>query len=147
MGAIRQHERVRVPDGILYRQEGKQNRGNVVTRLTRDLVGQNFCVYMDSFFTSVPLFQDLLDDNIYVMGTLRRDRKGFPQDLTVATKKGLPSPGDVVTQQSGSLVVCLAGHKASHGPFFPAQHQRHHHRGMEKDQWAVEYCFLAHRPL
>ena len=34
--------------------------GNVVTRLTRDIVGQQYCVYMDNFFSSIPLFQRLL---------------------------------------------------------------------------------------
>ena len=53
--------------------------GNVATRLTRGIVGQHFSVYMDNFFTSIPLFRNLLDDSIYATGTLRRDRKGFPQ--------------------------------------------------------------------
>ena len=39
--------------------------GSVVTRLTRDLVGQHYSVYMDNFFTSIPLFRNLLADNIY----------------------------------------------------------------------------------
>ena len=34
--------------------------GNVVTRLTRDLVGQHYTVYMNNFLSGVPLFQRLL---------------------------------------------------------------------------------------
>ncbi len=44
--------------------------GNIVTRLTRALVGQHFAVNMDNFFTSIALFQKLLKDKIYATGTL-----------------------------------------------------------------------------
>ena len=43
---------------------------NVVKRLTRDLVCQQYTVYMDNFFSSVPLFQKLMDDGIYATGTM-----------------------------------------------------------------------------
>lgn len=48
---------------------------NVVTTLTRELVGKNYSVYMDNFFSSIELFQRLLDDNIYATGTLRSNKK------------------------------------------------------------------------
>lgn len=51
--------------------------GNVVTTLTRELVGKNYSVYMDNFFSSIELFQRLLDGNIYATGTLRSNRKNF----------------------------------------------------------------------
>ena len=42
--------------------------GNVVKRLTQNLVGKKHIVYCDNFFTSAPLFPDLLKDNIYACG-------------------------------------------------------------------------------
>ena len=81
--------------------------GNVVTRLTRDLVGQHYAVYMDNFFTSIPLFRSLLEDNIYATGTMRRDRRGFPDDLTDVAKRGLSSRGQSLSRQSGGLVVTV----------------------------------------
>ncbi|CAI7988607.1 hypothetical protein GBAR_LOCUS21 [Geodia barretti] len=36
---------------------------------------------MDNFFTSPALFMDLLQDGIYACGTVRSNRRGFPQDL------------------------------------------------------------------
>ena len=81
--------------------------GSVVTRLTRDLVGQHYSVYMDNFFTSIPLFRNLLADNIYATGTMRRDRKGFPEDLVDVARRGLPSRGDSVSRQSEGLVVTV----------------------------------------
>ena len=81
--------------------------GNVVTRLTRDLVGQHYCVYMDNFFTSIPLFQRLLDDGIYATGTMRTNRKKFPGDLLSVAKKGLASRGDMEFRQDGNMVVTV----------------------------------------
>lgn len=62
---------------------GKQEGGatevglgaKVVTRLTRDLVGRNHSVYMDNFFSSIDLFQNLLTDKIYATGTLYSNRE------------------------------------------------------------------------
>ena len=55
--------------------------GSVVKTLTRPLVGKFHHVFMDNFFTSPALFNDLLQDGIYACGTVRSNRKGFPHDL------------------------------------------------------------------
>ena len=81
--------------------------GSVVTRLTRDLVGQHYHVFMDNFFSSIPLFQKLLEDNIYATGTLRSNRKKFPTDLLPFVKKGLPTRGDTRFRQDGNLSVIV----------------------------------------
>ena len=39
--------------------------GSVVTRLTRDLVGKSYHIYMDSFFSSVYLYQKLVENILY----------------------------------------------------------------------------------
>ena len=36
---------------------------------------------LDNFFSTVNLFDDLLEDGIYACGTFRRDRKGVPQAI------------------------------------------------------------------
>ena len=53
--------------------------GSVVK--TRPLVGKHHHIFMDNFFTSPALFMDLLQDGIYACGTVRSNRRGFPQDL------------------------------------------------------------------
>ena len=63
--------------------------GNVVRRLSREMVGSNCQLIMDNFFTSVPLLSSLLSDNIFACGTFRRHRKYFPADLLSAAKVGL----------------------------------------------------------
>ena len=46
---------------------------NVVTRLTWDLEGQHYTVYMDNIFRSVPLFQRPMDNGIYATGAMIAD--------------------------------------------------------------------------
>ena len=55
--------------------------GSVVKILTRPLVRKYHHVFMDNFFTSPALFVDLHQDGIYACGTIRSNRRGFPQDL------------------------------------------------------------------
>lgn len=57
----------------------------VVKKLSRSLVGGNYHLYFDNFFSSVPLFDDLLEDGLYACGTFRKDRRGLP--LTVKNTK------------------------------------------------------------
>ena len=56
----------------------------MVSRVVKDLVGPfegfNHVVYMDNFFTSGPLVEDLAKNKIYVAGTARRTSKGFPKN-------------------------------------------------------------------
>jgi len=94
---------------------GKQEGGatevglgaKVVTRLTRDLVGQNHSVYMDNFFSSIDLFRNLLTDKIYATGTLCSNHRGFPADLTTVMKRGLPSRGNYECRQKRNVVVTV----------------------------------------
>ena len=81
--------------------------GNVVRRLSREMVGLNCQLIMDNFFTSVPLLSSLLSDNIFACGTFRRHRKYFPADLLSAAKVGLPKRGDFLQRQTGNLVMTV----------------------------------------
>ena len=79
----------------------------VVKDLTRKIVGKNHHVYCDNFFTSIPLFQDLLHDKIYACGTIRSNREFFPQDFKSDLKKGFKKRGEYKLLQSGNLVIAL----------------------------------------
>ena len=102
--------------------------GSVVTRLTRDLVGKNHHIYMDSFFSSVSLYKNLLADNIYCTGTVRSNRRNFPPDLKDVAKRGLGSRGERMTRQEGNVCVTVwqdsrpvafmsSGHNPEHTKF------------------------------
>ena len=81
--------------------------GNVVRRLSRDLVGTHCHLYMDNFFSGVPLFTSLLEDGIYACGTFRTNRKWFPRDILPFTKAGFPTRGDYKWRQDGNLVATV----------------------------------------
>ena len=53
----------------------------VVERLSRALVGGHYHLYFDNFFSSLPLFDSLLEDGLYACGTFRKYRKGIPTDI------------------------------------------------------------------
>lgn len=75
----------------------------VVEKLTQTLHNKNHHVYFDSFFTSVPLVQDLLAHGVYSCGTIRQNRKGFPQDLRSGNLPRLQS-GQFVGRQTEDMV-------------------------------------------
>ena len=54
--------------------------------MVTDLVADQFChrnhiVYVDNFFTSLPLLEDLESKGILLCGTYRTNRTGFPKEL------------------------------------------------------------------
>jgi hypothetical protein len=60
--------------------EGRQAM-DVDKNLLKDLGGCGHIVTMDNFFTSVPLFTDLLEQGTMATGTLRGNRKYIPKAL------------------------------------------------------------------
>ena len=64
-------------------------------------------VYFDNFFTGVGLLLDLLKSGLYGCGTLRSNRKGFPEDLKPVVKKGMKQRGESQTQQYHNLTVSV----------------------------------------
>ena len=69
----------------------------VVKDLTRDLFHKYHHVYCDNYFTSVALFDYLLDNDTYACGTVRTNRKGLPDDKAVKLK----NQGDSNVSQLG----------------------------------------------
>ena len=73
--------------GIKYSKNGEVKQGaNVVHGLLRGLENKGHIVLMDSFFSSVPLFIDLLEKDTYATGTVRANYIGL---LTALAKKFL----------------------------------------------------------
>jgi len=59
-----------------------------VTELTRKVEGRGHKLYMDNFFSSPALFDELAKQkHIYCCGTVRANRRGMPQDLAPKTTK------------------------------------------------------------
>ena len=80
----------------------------VVHNLTRPLVGKNHHVFVDNFFSSIPLAENLLQDKIYVCGTVRANRQGIPRELAPKTQgvKGLRQ-GESLFLRKGNVVVTV----------------------------------------
>ena len=62
-------------------------------------------IYFDNFFSSVDLLLDLLKLGLYGCGTLRSNRKGFPEDLKPLLKKELER-GEYKAKQHKQLFLC-----------------------------------------
>ena len=75
----------------------------VVLQLSEPFRGQHFHIFCDNFFTSPNLFLELHSRGLYVCGTVRQDRCGFPDEL-----KGLTvQRGESSFCQSGDLVATV----------------------------------------
>ena len=64
---------------------------DVVLKLLRaaDILGEGFRLFIDNFYISVELMEDLWARGMYACGTIRCNRKGLPKALVVRKHKGL----------------------------------------------------------
>ena len=89
--------------GKCERAGRKEGLGTCVLKeLTRNIIGKNHAIYMDSFFSSPKLFEDLAKDHIYCTGTVKANCQGMPVALKT---KELKHRGDTVTMQKGNLTA------------------------------------------
>ena len=82
------------------REEGLGTR--VVKDLTRNISGKKHVVYMDNFFSSPKLYEDLEKDQIYCTGTVRANQQGMP--AAVKSKK-LKNHGESIILQKGNMTA------------------------------------------
>jgi hypothetical protein len=76
-----------------------------VRNLTRRVEGVGHKLYMDNFFSSPDLFDDLAQKKIYCCGTLRLHRKGMPKDLKPQTLR--LKRGDIRVRTRGDLTALV----------------------------------------
>ena len=74
------------------------------SQLCKEIEGYNYHVYYDNFFTSVSLFESLLEHHVYACCTVRRDRKGFPNALKHVQ---LSQRGEYQAMQRNELVATV----------------------------------------
>lgn len=79
----------------------------VVKTLTKPYINTYRHVYFDNYFSSLSLLIDLLKDGLYGCGTIRTNRKGFPDSLKILAKKGLGERGKNKTYQCGQLTATV----------------------------------------
>jgi len=80
---------------LLATQEMSATHG-IVLELTRRVEGLGHKLYMDSYFSSPALFDNLFGRKINCCGTVRNDRRGIPKDISSHAIKA--KKGDIITQ-------------------------------------------------
>ena len=76
---------------------------NAVKYVTRDYMHKGHTIYMDSFFSCVALFQDLLADGTSACGTVLKHRKGNPPSLKSKSLK--LAKGAFTVRQKGEILA------------------------------------------
>jgi hypothetical protein len=76
----------------------------VVDILTRPYHNRNHHVYMDNFFNSVGLLEDLQGNGTYGCGTVRINRRGLPDEIKNANPR---RPGNSVKMQKGNMLAIV----------------------------------------
>ena len=65
--------------GRLITEKGLKT--SVITELVEPFKNRNHVVYLDNYYTSGPLIDNLAKDKIYVVGTIQQRAQGFPASL------------------------------------------------------------------
>jgi hypothetical protein len=80
---------------------------HVVEKLTENLRGKHHHIYIDNYFTSIPLMLSLTQNDLYGCGTMRANRLGFPAQFKPLIKKGFPNRGEYKALQYENLTIYL----------------------------------------
>lgn len=54
---------------------------HVTINLSEPLLGKGRIIYVDKFYTSIPVAKELIDNKTFICGTLRSNRQELPKDL------------------------------------------------------------------
>ena len=86
----------------------QKNLGSTVVKtLTSHYSNTYRHIFFDDFFTSIQLLLDLLKSGLYGCGTVRTNRRGYPEPLKVFVKKGLGERGRSKTFQHSHLTATV----------------------------------------
>lgn len=80
---------------------GKGHTYEVVMKLMENFLGKGHIVFLDNFYNSVMLAEDLLSRQTKMCGTLQSHRAGNPREVVDAKLK----KGEVISRQKGDVTV------------------------------------------
>ena len=87
--------------GKTDRTSGVGHSEAVVNDLISPLLDKGYHLYVDNFYTGIPLAKNLMEHQTHLCGTLRRNRKFLPQNVVKSKLK----KGQVASKRSGPVVV------------------------------------------
>ena len=96
----------------------------VVTDLVAQLQDRGTVLYIDNFFTSIPLLQELSELSISVVGTIRNNRKDYPKALQDKNLLKQMKRGEFHTVAS-ETTVCTVWKDTKHVSFLSNVHSSH----------------------
>ena len=96
----------------------------VVTDLVMQLRDKETVVYIDNFFTSIPLLQELKESSINVVGTIGTNRKEYPKALQNKNLLKQMNRGDFHTVAC-KTTVCTVWKDTKHVSFLSNVHSSH----------------------
>ena len=92
--------------GAIQGKAEKDLAHRIVMDLAKPYFGSNLTIYMDNFYTGVPLMVDLKNRGVQACGTVRANRKGLPKSKDLTKQAGMNRHQFKVAQQD-DLTFCL----------------------------------------
>lgn len=88
-------------NGVVQTDLGRR----AVMSLMESFLDKGYVLYMDNYYTSVPLFEDLERQGTLACGTVRSNRKGLPKDITDANNAEVKAleRGNSLYRQKGTI--------------------------------------------
>merc|ERR1712074_62189 len=75
--------------GQMSRESSFNHSESIVLQLSSDILDRGCIIFGDNYYSSIPLAKQLLERKTYYCGTLRKNRKGTPNNIKNAKlKKG-----------------------------------------------------------
>lgn len=75
--------------------------GAIVLELMKDFLGKGYCLFTDNFYNSFELAKHMIENETYICGTLRSNRKSNPKEVVKAKLK----KGSVKSRSRDGVIV------------------------------------------
>lgn len=93
--------KIAIYTGQLDELGGSGHTQKVVMHLMKEKLNVGHSLFMDNFYNSINLAEVLLQNNTYSTGTLRKDRKDLPREVTSASLK----KGETTAKYNNGIMV------------------------------------------
>ncbi|CAH1989196.1 unnamed protein product [Acanthoscelides obtectus] len=92
---------LKIYDSVSTAIDGLDLPGSTVVELVRPLLNEGRMVITDNYYTSLQLAKYLYDRNTHLLGTLRKNRRGLPEEVIIHKLR----KGEIISRQNGCITV------------------------------------------